>query len=392
MSLSVGWDLGIFVDVSRAPINIVLIEDVPLIQRMVTSQLADTSLPHALTAFGTLAEGMAHLKKSATHVVLLDLCLPDSDGASTFTAVRDAHPEVPIIILTASADQETALETIRGGAQDFVNKEEISGRLLTRMIQYAIERKQLDREKDNINAELARTASLLRDAVSSRDRLLGMASHDLRNPLTLISCYLELFSEGRLGGLEKRQADAVRVMQKHCSYMIDLLNDLLDINSFESGKLDLQRATINLARFLGELCEHNDIIASSKGIRIVLSAPVNLPEVEWDVQRMTQVLNNLLSNAIKFSSSGTAITVAVKTEAEQVLLIVTDQGQGIPEAEILKLFTPFSRTSVKATAGEKSTGLGLSIVKKLVEAHSGTVSVQSTVGKGTSFTLSLPLR
>jgi signal transduction histidine kinase len=115
-----------------------------------------------------------------------------------------------------------------------------------------------------------------------------------------------------------------------------------------------------------------------------------VPQAEVDKDRILQVLDNLVSNAIKFSDSGTRVDVVVESTDESVVVSVRDRGQGIPEAEQERLFRPFSRTSVKATAGEESTGLGLAICRKIVEAHGGRISVQSEPGKGSVFAFSLP--
>mgnify|MGYP003822399533 FL=1 len=113
--------------------------------------------------------------------------------------------------------------------------------------------------------------------------------------------------------------------------------------------------------------------------------------MSFDRNKITQVLNNLITNAIKFSWPDTEITVEVRKEQDYIITGIIDQGQGIPSDEINNMFKPFQKTSVKATAGERSTGLGLAITKKIVEGHGGKISVESLVGKGTKFSFTLPV-
>jgi signal transduction histidine kinase len=358
---------------------------------MIESQLADASFDNVLHVATDLESGLKVLGDRAIDVVLLDLGLPDSDGLLTYDRIHNAKLSVPIVVLTANADHETALEAIRRGAQDYIVKDELSGRMLARVIQYAIERKQRNLEKDRLNAELTHKTAELEAMMETQKRFLGMASHDLRNPLTLIMCYLDLFVTGGLGTVNPAQDKAVQVMRKSCEQMLAMLNDLLDINAIESGKLELKLRTTDLKTFLIDCQNANAVIAEAKSISIVLFVPDGLPPVELDVARMSQVFNNLISNAIKFSHPGSVVTIAAETTRDKARISVSDKGLGIPKEEVCKLFMPFAHLSVKATAGEKSTGLGLSIVRKLVQAHHGTVSVASEPSLGTTFTVEIPL-
>jgi two-component system sensor histidine kinase/response regulator len=135
----------------------------------------------------------------------------------------------------------------------------------------------------------------------------------------------------------------------------------------------------------------NRLIAARKKILVDLNLGPDLPAVEADPRKIEQVMENLLSNAIKFSPPGTTVTMNLKPMGAQVRIEVRDQGPGIPEAERGKLFQPFQRTSVKPTGGEKSSGLGLAIARRVVEAHGGRIGVESEVGVGSTFFVNLPL-
>jgi len=133
------------------------------------------------------------------------------------------------------------------------------------------------------------------------------------------------------------------------------------------------------------------VLAQQKGIRLAIEHADDIPKMRIDRRKIEQVLNNLIGNAVKYSHRGTCITITITRGENHVTVKVTDQGQGIPSEDLPKLFKAFGRANVKATAGEQSTGLGLAIAHKIVEGHGGKMSVESQVGKGSSFSFQLPL-
>jgi signal transduction histidine kinase len=224
-----------------------------------------------------------------------------------------------------------------------------------------------------------------------KNRFLGIAAHDLRNPLTVIRGYLRLLLDGFLGETTEGQRDIFKRMERTSANMLGLINDLLDVSAIEAGHLDLDREQVDLADYLRECHAVNSVLAGAKEIDLQLDLEPDLPRVMIDPNRVQQVLSNLVSNAIKYSFPRSSVTLRARRRPSEVLISVEDQGQGIPEEELPRLFTDFSRASVRPTAGEKSTGLGLAIVRRMVEAHGGQISVQSEVGKGSTFSFTLPL-
>jgi hypothetical protein len=174
--------------------------------------------------------------------------------------------------------------------------------------------------------------------------------------------------------------------------MLNLLNDLLDVSAIESGQLELDLRPVDVAAYLRDVHTANAMLARAKDIELALDLPADLPAVGMDANRINQVINNLITNAIKFSFPKTTITLRARVAGNELLVSVQDQGLGIPEQEMGKLFTDFGRTSVRPTGGEKSTGLGLAIVKRMVEAHGGRIWVESQVGVGSVFTFALPVK
>lgn len=224
-----------------------------------------------------------------------------------------------------------------------------------------------------------------------KNKFLGIAAHDLRSPIGIIKNYTQLFLDDYLGEVTGQQREILERMERNCETMLTLINDLLDVSAIESGHLELRPRQVALADFLAECQAANAPLAKAKDMQLVLDLAPDLPTVTMDPDRISQVVNNLVTNAIKYSRPGTVVTLRARQVGDEAAIAVQDQGQGVPAAEIPKLFTDFGKTSVRPTGGEKSIGLGLAIVKRIVEAHGGRVGVESRVGVGSTFEFTLPV-
>jgi K+-sensing histidine kinase KdpD len=225
-----------------------------------------------------------------------------------------------------------------------------------------------------------------------KNKFLGMAAHDLRNPLSTIKGYIELFLTDVLGELTADQKEVLNDMNQASDSMLGLINDLLDVTAIESGHLQLNRQPTKLDELLHDVQSSLRVLANAKSIEIKLDLPMSLPVLHIDQARIKQALTNLITNALKYSFSHTNIILSAKVFEKEVWIAIKDQGQGIPVDEMQRLFKDFSRTSVKPTAGEKSIGLGLAITRRIIEAHGGIIWVDSEIGRGSTFTFSLPLK
>jgi signal transduction histidine kinase len=181
------------------------------------------------------------------------------------------------------------------------------------------------------------------------------------------------------------------VCSSDLGFMLRLVEDLLDIAKITSGKVLLDLRPLNLVALAKHSIALNNILAFGKQIEIKLCEGDELPDIIADAAKLEQVLNNLLSNAIKFSYPHSTVEVRIARNENCVTIAVKDQGQGIPANELDQLFTPFAKTSVKSTAGERSTGLGLAITRQVVLEHKGKIWVESQVGQGSTFYVSLPI-
>lgn len=255
---------------------------------------------------------------------------------------------------------------------------------------YYDEISRLNNELVAMQRELARKNAELERLNEQKDQFLGMAAHDLRNPLHAILSYSDFLLEDASDVLGEEQLEFLAIIQSSTEFMASLVNDLLDVAKIESGKLKLNQQPTDLSGLVEDNVALNRPLARNKEIDLVPAVEA-LPRLWIDPGKIEQVLNNLISNAIKYSPSGTTIDVRLYQDNEQAILEVEDRGQGIPEDELDALFEPFVTTSVRGTAGEKSTGLGLVIVKRIVEGHEGEIEVESEVGEGSTFMVVLPL-
>ena len=232
----------------------------------------------------------------------------------------------------------------------------------------------------------------VKQAAVKLERLkLGMAAHDLRNPIGGILALSELLYHEVATLLTEEQLGFLSDIERSSKFMLELIDDLLDVSSIGAGRLILNRRPSDPRKLLRE---HNVGInaklARQKQIEVGLQIQSALPKLSIDEGKIEQVLNNLISNAVKFSQPGAAVEVRAGVHDCGVLIAIRDQGPGIPETERDKLFQPFGRTSVASTASERSTGLGLAIARKIVEGHGGRIWMESQVGVGSLFLFTLP--
>lgn len=250
----------------------------------------------------------------------------------------------------------------------------------------------LNNELNNLTRELQKKNIQLDQLNQLKNQFLGMAAHDLRNPISSILSFSEFVIESNDYDLSDELRRIMEMIKKSSEFMLNLLEELLDVVKIESGKLNLNYERVDLEKILRKNIEINALLAANKKIKLVLDIPETLPETEIDVIKIDQVLNNLISNAVKYSHNNTTVTIGAFSTGRDILISVQDQGLGIPGNELDKIFVPFSKISVKGTAGEKSTGLGLSIVKRIVTGHLGRIWVESEVNKGSTFYFTLPHR
>lgn len=332
-------------------------------------------------------------------VILQDIFMPDANGLELVKSYRQCRElrETPVIVLSAKEEPIIKKAAFEAGANDYLVKLPDPIELLARVRYHAdscLARRQLDealRALRESQRQLLERNNSLEALNEQKNRLLGMAAHDLRNPLGVILAYSEFLETDAFPVLNENQRDFVSTIKSTSEFMLSLINDLLDVSTIESGRIQLNCAPTDLNDLVRHNVSRNRVLAQQKHIKLDFEDAKNLPPLHLDHGKIEQVLNNLIGNAVKYSHPETRIAIQITRDENLVTVSVADQGQGIPEDELTKLFKAFGRTSVLATAGEQSTGLGLAIARKIVEGHGGAMSVQSHVGKGSTFSFTLPV-
>ena len=230
----------------------------------------------------------------------------------------------------------------------------------------------------------------LKELNELKNKFLGIASHDLRNPLYLIRSFSEILKDESIGSVNPKQKELLEKIFIASNFMRSLLENLLDISKIESGKIELNKKVQDLNQIVRQQVELSQLLADKKQINLDLQLE-DLPPVSFDQDAITQVIGNFIGNAIKFSPSNTKISVITKNQEDGIKFSVCDEGPGISEEDQKLLFKEFQTLSAKPTGGEKSTGLGLAITQKLIHLHTGQVGVESQLGEGSTFFFTLPL-
>jgi signal transduction histidine kinase len=225
-----------------------------------------------------------------------------------------------------------------------------------------------------------------------KSTFVSLASHELRTPLNAILGYAELLYEQVYGSLSDRQRDATKRILANTNHMLSLANNLLDRAQIEAGTLELNVSDFPPAKTVDEAVSAMEILARNKGLELTSEAAGDLPDtVTGDRQRVNQVVVNLIGNALKFTQEGGVHVRAYSPDGNHWAVDVTDTGIGIPEEARGYIFEPFRQADESATREYGGAGLGLSIVKQLVEMMGGHITLESELGKGSTFTIVLPL-
>ena len=225
-----------------------------------------------------------------------------------------------------------------------------------------------------------------------RAEFIGVASHELKTPINVIIGYLELLQEGIYGELTPKQKETLETINKQANSLTRLVKRLLDISRFEASGGKIEVREVDLQHLLITLESSFSVLAKQRDIAFSVRHGDELPQkVYWDEDRINEVLGNLISNAFKFTARGGRVALSVTSEGEKVVISVADTGAGISAEQLPHIFDKFFQADNQAAAATKGTGLGLAIAKEIVEAHGGRITVESKVGEGTTFVVTLPI-
>ncbi|OGU55239.1 MAG: hypothetical protein A2V66_01090 [Ignavibacteria bacterium RBG_13_36_8] len=422
------------------PKDILIVEDSPTQREQLKFILEKNN--YTVQAAQNGSEALKMLKESKPSLIVTDILMPEMDGYTLCKKLKEDKDfaDIPILLLTSLSDPHDVIKGLQAGADNFLTKPYKEQFLLSR-IKYILINQELRKgglssevgleivfggEKYFINSNRMQIIDLLLSTYENaiqknnelaeankqlirmhqelelkntqlnklnddKSRFLRMAAHDLRNPIAAIISSANFLLEITDQKLSENELEYFELIDRSGNFVLQLLNELLDLEVIESGNLQLNLEKLDLVKSIQRNISFHKSFAEKKSIVIDFKSQDKQVIVDIDQVKIDQVLNNLISNAIKFSHPESHILLNVSKKENEAVVSVTDKGQGIPKEEFGKLFKPFGKTSVRATRGEESTGLGLSIVKKIIESHNGKVWVESVVEKGSTFYFSLPL-
>ena len=383
------------------PVNILLVDDQPA--KLLTYETILGELGENLIKVSSATEALEFLLRQEVAVVLVDVVMPELDGYELAAMIRQ-HPRFQqTSIIFVSALMLTDLDRLRGyecGAVDYVPVPVVPEILRAKVSVFA-ELYRKTRALERLNAELEqrvadRTAALeattaaLQEADRRKDEFLAILAHELRNPLAPIRTAVQLLRKRDLA--ETQNMRAREVIERQVQHLVCLIDDLLDVSRITRGMITLQRERVLIDAVVARAVETARPLIDARKHELALDLPEELLSVEGDPTRLVQIVGNILHNAAKFMEPGGRIVLSVSREDSYAVISVRDFGLGIQADLVSKIFDLFSQVHQKPETSHGGLGIGLALVRRLVEMHGGVVTANSEgLGKGTELVVRLPV-
>ncbi|PYR50960.1 MAG: hybrid sensor histidine kinase/response regulator [Acidobacteria bacterium] len=382
-------------------VNILLVDDQP--SKLLTYESILEELNENLITASSATQALECLLKNEIAVVLVDVCMPEFDGYELAVMIRQ-HPRFQkTSIIFVSAIMMTDLDRLRGyecGGVDYVPVPVVPEILRAKVSIFA-ELYRKTRALELLNRELEervadRTAALeagtaaLQEADRRKDEFLAMLSHELRNPLAPIRTAVQLLRLKELGAPQR--IHALEVIERQTEHLVRLIDDLLDVSRITRGMIVLHREPVLIGAIVARAVETSRPAIDARRHELILELSDEVITVEGDKTRLVQVVANILHNAAKFTDDGGRIVLTVTRQGPSAVISVKDSGIGLPQGSVARIFELFSQVHKNPDRAPSGLGIGLALVRRLVEMHGGTVTASSEgIGRGAEFTVRLPL-
>lgn len=340
----------------------------------------------------TADEGLQKVREGAFDLVLLDVMMPDGRGIDLLAPIHEKDPDAVCLIITGYATVELAVEAVRKGAYDFISKP-FTGDILLIAVNQALERRRLSLEAKRLQAlereaaELARAREELERLDRFKTGFMLTVAHELRAPLTAIQSFLLAVLKGYIP--RQQQEKTLQRAIERAQELLDLVDDLLRLAVVKEEQETGKRKILSLADALEKVFSLLKAQAEEKGVACSVEVRQR-PLVEANPGQLAQLWTNLISNAIKYTPAGGEVRVTLQEEGGWAIGTVEDTGIGIAPEDQSRIFEEFYRTPQAKEIDGRGTGLGLPLVKRIVEGLGGTLEVRSELGQGSRFSFRLP--
>jgi signal transduction histidine kinase len=382
-------------------LDILLIEDDSAFACLAQTLIVKTRGVHTVTHVMRIDSALKELAHTTFDIVLTDLSLPDATGLEGVQTLRAFNPSLPLIVLTSQESEELAIQALQCGAQDYICKDSVAPNILELAIRHAIERHKIVCDNERLIAELdaqqkqlRRKNERLQQLVETAHRFVDNVSHEFRTPLTVVREYASLMRDGVLGEINEEQAEFLDVIGYRVDDLNTMVDDMLDSSKLEVGLMGAHRISTPAVSIIERSLAGLQLKAQVRGVDLSFDANADLPEVFCDPEKVGRVVTNLVSNAIKFCAEVKGrVQVSAKYSHgdKDVRISVSDNGSGIDEDGLSRMFDRFQQLGTSTQSSTKGFGLGLNIARELVDLNYGKITVDSTVGEGTTFTFTVPL-
>jgi signal transduction histidine kinase len=380
--------------------RILIVDDDPALLEALSEMLQLRMEPIVVEKAESAAAALERIAATDYDTIVSDIKMPGMDGLTLLARIRELRPHTPTLLITGHGQHDLAVQALRGGAYDFIQKPidreyfvaSLSRALHTSRLhrQLEIQRHALERHALDLKKTVDERTRELLEANQAKDDFLALLAHELRNPLAPIMNAVGLI--GTRSGSDPVLQQAAQVVERQAQQMARLLDDLLDVSRISRGKLQLRKEILNLAEVVEHAVQTSRPLIESRRHDLTVSLPREDVSLEGDSTRLEQVLANLLNNAAKYTDPGGKISIAATLEKDQAVIRVRDTGKGIPSPMIQRIFEPFVQIDFSLHRPEQGgLGIGLMLVRRLVDMHGGTVSAFSDgPGRGSEFVVRLP--
>ncbi len=359
--------------------KILLVDDEKTTREILTRALAARGF-HIQSASNGY-EALEKIHNEQFEMLITDIVMPNMPGTELIEKAREILPNLISIVITAHGTLESAVKALQQGAYDYIMKP-FDPEFIIPVIERGLEKASL-RQK---NTELTQITEKLQEVEQMKSDLLDTITHEFSTPISIIKAYVDMFLEGQFDTSNPRHIDGLRSIRSAVIRLERLVMNLLTLSMGKGKQLELKKEKILIQDIISNALSQLNEGITKKNINVVLNVEPELPPIDADPSKLSIAVLNLLDNAVKFNKSNGIIRISIShLKSQSIGVAISDTGIGIPEEKIQEIYSPFTQVDMSSTREHQGTGLGLAVVKTIIEAHGGKITLKTKLGKGSTF-------